>query len=281
MENWGQRLKEVSKKSQVLAKRIESYLKTKESAGKEFSLIEKRLNEIKKILADYPCVEIKTNLSTWLTAEAEALKTIKDEFRYKFGSELRDLLAKDGIALKGQLPVLRVGFYTLKLDFELGFATLFWGPEIQTIKSKIPLSVPTIYETIHSFNERIKRHLTPPKDFLKNLIRAYERYTKLNNIPAGEKVLLIDLLSELVLLSQPASFRADPAKDKFREYSRIQFSYDLYNLKQRENFVIGKHRLRLGVATFDATTDKTKSIWVPDNEQGDGTFYSYLVFEPI
>lgn len=281
MENWASRLKEINKQAKIMAKKIETYQKIKEpTQGKPtLHLLEKNLLAIKQLTNNFPDSEIKSGLLRWVEGENEFLKKTKEEFRYQFGAELKELLAKDGIGLKGQLPVLRASFYTLKLDFELGLGALYWGPEIQTIKAKIPLSVNNIYQTIHNFNERIKKQSIAPQDLLKNLHRAYERYTTFNNIRYGGKVLLIDLLSELVLLSQPSSFRTDPSRDKFREYSRVQFSYDLYNLKKNERVEIGKSKLRLSVATFDATTDKAKSIWVPDNETGDGTFYSFIAFE--
>ncbi len=55
---------------------------------------------------------------------------------------------------------------------------------------------------------------------------------------------------------------------------------DLYRLKKSEVHAIENHIVKLSVATFDATTEKKRSLWVPDNEQGDGTYYSYLSFLP-
>jgi hypothetical protein len=279
MEKWLLLLREVSKRVKPLTKKLESYQKIKELPVANIHILEKSLNDIKKLSTTFPDSEIKSNLLKWTEEENGFIKNTKEEFRYKFGNELKELLEKDGLVLKGQLPVLRAGLFTLKLDFELGFVAFYWGPEIQTIKAKIPLSVQEIYQALHNSNEQIKKRTLPADNFFKNLQHAYQRFTSLNNIPYGNKVLLIDLLSELVLISQPASFRADPAKDKFREYSRIQFGYDLYNLKKNDHFETDKHKLRLSVATFDATTDKAKSIWVPDNEQGDGTYYSYIAFE--
>ncbi len=276
MEKWVLLLKEIAEKAKIISKRLESYQKIKEQPAANTHILEKNLNEIKKLLTTFPESEIKSNLSKWTDEENEFIKNTKEEFRFQFGNQLKELLEKDGLILKGQLPLLRAGFYTLKLDFELGLAALYWGPEIQTIKAKIPLSVQEIYQTLYNFNEQLKKRTTSPQDFLKSLHQAYQRYTSFNNITFGNKVLLIDLLSELVLISQPSSFRTDPSKTKFREYSRIQFSYDLYCLRQT---VSQGSTLRLSVATFDATTDKAKSIWIPDNETGEGTYYSYIAFE--
>lgn len=276
MEKWATLLKEIAEKAKIISKRLESYQKIKEQPAANIHILEKNLNDIKKLLTTFPDSEIKSSLLKWTEEENGFIKKTKEEFRFQFGNQLKELLEKDGLILKGQMPLLRAGFFTLKLDFELGFAALYWGSEIQTIKAKIPLSVQEIYQTLHNFNEQLKKRATTPKDFLKNLHQAYQRYTSFNNITFGNKVLLIDLLSELVLISQPSSFRTDPSKTKFREYSRIQFSYDLYHLRQT---VSQTSSLRLSVATFDATTDKAKSLWIPDNETGEGTYYSYIAFE--
>lgn len=274
------RLREIAKKAQIIAKKLEAWQKIKDQPTLDIPRLEKSLATIKTLLNNFPAPEIKTELLNWLTNEEDLVKKAKEEFRFQFGNQLKELCAKDGFFLKGQLPLLKVGCYTLKIDFESGWAGLYWGPQVQTIKAKIPLSVPLICQTLRNFDGQLKKRALPAQEFLKKLYEAYRRYISLNpSFRAGDKILLIDLLQELVILLQPASFRADPTKEKFRTYSRIQFGYDLFMLKQSEQLTIGKKKLRLAVATFNATTDKTKSLWVPDNLEGDGTYYSYIAFE--
>ena len=38
--------------------------------------------------------------------------------------------------------------------------------------------------------------------------------------------------------------------------------------------------IKLYVATFDATIDKMNSIWILENENGEGTHYSHISFDP-
>ncbi|MFO7675821.1 MAG: hypothetical protein R6X12_05860, partial [bacterium] len=85
----------------------------------------------------------------------------------------------------------------------------------------------------------------------------------------------IELLSELILLIQPEAFRADPVRRRFLEYPRVQFSHDLYRLRQSPP---GGEAPRLHVAAFDSTTSRAKALWVPDNDQGEGTNYSHLSY---
>jgi len=110
---------------------------------------------------------------------------------------------------------------------------------------------------------------------------AYRRLCGLGGLNEGTRVFLLDLLSELVLLMQPESFRLNPAQEKFVEYPRVRFSYDLFRLKQAGAFAVDGMQLKLHVANFDATTEKAKALWVPDSEEGDGTHYSYISFIPI
>jgi hypothetical protein len=83
-------------------------------------------------------------------------------------------------------------------------------------------------------------------------------------------------LSEFVLLKQSKRFYVDPQKSHFREYSRAKLSYLLYLLKKS---AVQEKDLKLYVATFDATVDKMHSIWIPENEEGEGTYYSHISFE--
>ena len=52
----------------------------------------------------------------------------------------------------------------------------------------------------------------------------------------------------------------------------------LYLLKKSNLLEKG---IRLHVATFDATVDKIHSIWILENEDGEGTHYSQISFEKI
>jgi hypothetical protein len=171
---------------------------------------------------------------------------------------------------------LRIGFYTVVLNFEFGEATLYFGPEIEKIRSKIPLEPGTIHSAIKKFDEDLKRTKFEPKEFYLDLQKAYKNRIIVSNRSYGEKVLLIDALNEYVLLKQPSAFFVDPKKENFREFPRISLAYLLYLFRRSDFSQKGVH---LYVATFDATTDKKQALWIPDNEEGEGTYYSYVSFE--
>ncbi len=182
------------------------------------------------------------------------------------------------MAVRGQLPLLRVGLFTVRADFEAGRATIFWGPEVEKLKSGLSLAPAGLAATLRKWNERLKQKSVEPAKLGQRLHAAYRRYCGLGGLPDGTRVFLLDLLSELVLLMQPESFRLNPAQEKFVEYPRVRFSYDLFRLKQAGAFIVGDAQLKLHVANFDATTEKAKALWVPNSEDGEGTHYSYISF---
>jgi len=241
--------------------------------------IESHIIELKKWLSTPPLSEILTEsnlykeLGDFSEQELQKVNKYKEEFHFCLGTKLKELFAGFG-ELKGQLPVLRVKFYTIRFDFANGEATIWWGPEKELIK-KINLEPEATVQTIKSFDEGLGNMWNIPEDFLKILKSAYEHYIKLNNLDNSEKVNLFDLLPECVMLIQGKSFKIDPTKNHFTEYSRIQFSYDLYKMKTSEF----TSNIQLSVATFAITENREKSLWVPDNDSGDGTYYQSIAFK--
>lgn len=205
--------------------------------------------------------------------EQEKIDKAKQEFRFNIGNQFRELLTGFG-ELKGQLPVLRVKFYTLKFDFNNGEGTIWWGPEKELIK-KLDLEPVAIVESLKSFDQNLIVKWNQYQDFSNIIKQAYSRYLKLNNLNFGEKVNLFDILAESVIIMQGKSFKSDPTRNHFTEYSRIQFSYDLYRMKTESALI---SNIQLSVATFAITEDRTKSLWVPDNDAGDGTYYQSIAF---
>ncbi len=243
--------------------------------------IESHIIELKKWLSTPPLSEILTEsnlykeLRDFSEQELQKVNKYKEEFHFGLGTKLKELFTGFD-EIKGQLPILRVKFYTIRFDFANGEALIWWGPEKELIK-KVGLEPNLILESIKSFDENLFKMWNNPDDFIKILKLAYERYIKLNNFTDGEKVNLFDLLPECVMLIQGKSFKIDPTKNHFTEYSRIQFSYDLYKMKTMQP----NQNIQLSVATFAITEDRAKSLWVPDNEQGDGTYYQSIAFKNI
>ncbi|MEO0051344.1 MAG: hypothetical protein ABIK11_02195 [candidate division WOR-3 bacterium] len=282
MEGLSGVLKELARRSQLLVKRLNSYQVLLQEPVANAHERARALAEIEKLGNGFPDGEVRQKLLAWLDSERAQVEEAKSEFRFEFGKRLIAGLEGSGLVVRGQLPVLRIGFFTIRADFERGRATIFWGPEIEEIKSGIPLEPVGLARLVRSYQESLKaKGVREPEEFLARLLAAYRRRCTAEGLAEGERVLLSDLLAELVLLSQPESFRVNPVRENFVEYPRIRFSYDLYLLKRSGVRAVAGQELRLTVANFDATAKKSRALWVPDSEEGDGTYYSYIAFVPV
>lgn len=193
-----------------------------------------------------------------------------DEFKRKFGVELEKALRNNNLSLKGHYSDLKVGFFTLELDFESLTADIWFGPKQEKIANDIPLSVSIIVKKIIEFRNNLGSKMSE-EQILTIFKNSYKKlYTNINS----EKVPIIDFYKDVqssmsVQLKLPS---LDVGKDKKKRYSRADFAFDLYKLQ--------KHRqIRLIIATRFYTKKRSNFLWVPSNDEGDGDFYSHIVIE--
>ncbi|MGQ9707431.1 MAG: hypothetical protein ACUVUR_00960 [bacterium] len=272
-------LKELSARSQQITRRLTLYQRLLPEPVRNAYERERLLLEIEKDIASFAEGEVKRQLAEWLNEEMAKVQEAKEEFRFDFGRRILSGLEGSGLEVKGQLPFLRVGFFSVRADFSTGKAIIFWGPEIEQLKSGVKLEPLTLAKLLRTYQEGLmKRAVKEPQEFLSRLYQGYQRICLLRSLPEGERVFLIDLLSELVLLQQPEGFRINPTRERFVEYPRIRFSYDLYLLKCSGLRTVAGRKIRLSVANFDATVRKERALWVPDSDEGEGTYYSHISF---
>ena len=269
------RLKSVAAGSRRLARQLEAYRRLLEAPVDNAIRRREELEAVGRLVDGLPEGALRTELRHWLKEEEARVEQARDELRFRFGARLGESFAAAGIPLRGQLPLLRSGLFSLRVDFETGSAALFWGPEVERLASDIELSPDELLRAVTGAGRELAGASVEPDRLIRRLSEGYGRACAARGIAPGERVLLLDVLAELVFLMQPKSFRADPSRRRFAEYPRVQFSHDLYRLRSSPAAVPG---LRLHVANFDATTDRVRALWVPDNEQGDGTYYSYISF---
>ncbi|HTW91100.1 MAG TPA: hypothetical protein VMH22_05270 [bacterium] len=278
MEGLVELLQSLSRQSQKLARQLVTYRSLLAQPMEKVHARASAIAELGAAVQAFPDAEVRQRMLDWLRAESEAIEQSRAEFRFQFGRQLVSGLEGSGMAVSGQLPLLRVGLFTLRTDFDAGTATIYWGPEIEKLKSGIALAPTELAATLRKWNDRLRQKSVPPDRLLSLSHRAYQRVCTFKGLGEGTRVFLLDLLSELVVLMQPESFRLNPAREKFVEYPRVRFSYDLFRLKQAGAYAVGEVQLKLHVANFDATTEKAKALWVPDSEEGGGTHYSYISF---
>lgn len=275
MEGLLARLRDVAASSRKLQKRLVAYRRLLDKPIDNAFTRDRELVAIGRLVEGFPDGGLKKQIADWLESESRSVAEHRDEFRFRFGTELTASLKDAGLSAHGQLPVLRVGLFTVRVDFDSGKATVYWGPEVDKLKTGLPLSPEGLSRTLKSWTEDLKSKSIAPDRFRKMLVEACQRVATVKGLGPGARVTLADVSAELVMMMQPPSFRADPSKSRFVEYPRVRFSYDLYRLRSAAA-ADEAVKLRLHVATFDATTSKTTALWVPDNTEGEGTHYGYV-----
>lgn len=276
MQEFIENVKALSKSAQKIIKLVGKYEKLSEHPVDSVYVLEKNLAEISNVVESLPDFDLKESLRTWVQTKKDELEKTKEDFRFRFGQTLKELLERDGKQMSGQYPLLRTGLYTVSLNFEFGEAALYFGPEIEKLRSKIPLEPRTIAEIIKKADASLKAIKLTPEEIFKDLNEAYDHCLRLANKSFGEKLLITEVLHQFVVLKQTKQFFIDPQRKNFREFSRVMLSYMLYLLKKAH---FSERGMKLYIATFDATVDKRNAIWIPENENGEGTYYSHISFE--
>jgi hypothetical protein len=259
---------------QKLVKLLAGYARLLDDPVNNAARREAELARVGKAVEALEAGETRAALEEWLRAERDRLGSDRDAFRFEFGTRLARALGEHGLKVKGQLPVLRVGLVSLRCDFAAGKAVMYWGPEVEQVRAGLALVPDRLAGEVAGWLKELQDKAAEPVDTRKRLAEAYRRACLLGGLEPGARVGLLDALAEVVHGLQPKSFRADPTRQRFVEYPRVRFSYDLFRLKTAGDSA--GPRLRLHVATFDATTAKGRALWVPDNEEGEGTYYSYV-----
>ncbi|MBN2537937.1 hypothetical protein JXB37_06660 [candidate division WOR-3 bacterium] len=274
MESLLARLRAEAGARQKLVKLLAGYARLLDDPVNNATRRETELARVARAVEAVEPGDTRQALDGWLAAERERLGSDRDAFRFEFGTRLAQELARHGLGARGQLPVLRVGLVSLRCDFAGGKAALWWGPEVEQVKTGLALAPEGLADEVAGWLKDLRDKAADPAETRRRLVEAYRRCRLLGGLEPGARVGLLDVLAEVVHGLQPKSFRADPTRQRFVEYPRVRFSFDLFRLKTAGEGA--GPRLRLHVATFDATTAKGRALWVPDNEDGEGTYYSYL-----
>jgi len=213
-------------------------------------------------------------LQDWLFGERSKLEDAQKQFQSKFGLNLERILEESGFELKGRYPRLMASFYTIKLDLESNKAALWYGPEEEFI-SIIPLNADRVATTLTVFHRKLTERPFDEDKFIRDVYQAYLTVLRKLSRHDGEKVPITNLMLEIAYAKQDRKFRTDPRRVNFRDYGRINFSYDLYRLKRKE--IEGKI-MTLAAATRLHVKDRERYLWIPVNEKGEGMVYSDIHF---
>jgi len=198
--------------------------------------------------------------------------------RALLAGQVASRLMEAHIPVRGNLPLLQAGAFTLEFIFGgKGQCILWFGPK----KEKLATCPPSADEVVQKTIEMDRAIFAGPFDdagFLASLWAAYQVACLRAGLQVGSRVRLTALLAEVAFLKQEEGFLADPRRELFRSYGRVQFAADLARLTTRR---IGDRELRLDVATMSQTKRAVDHIWVPRGKSGDGTNFASAYFARV
>jgi hypothetical protein len=272
LESIKKELNKIKRKTESLNRILTNYGKFKKDAASNVYKLEEFLHRIKKLANEYTNEYnihfLRERILHWSEEEEREIDFLKREAKHRFGRELSEALQKVGMELRGQYPNLYANLYHIKVEFERGVASIYWGPEFVKRTKPDPA---LILEAIEQNERFLEGDDFSHDEFRAKLYDAYRRVVLSRGWEIGARAPIVDVLGEFVFLIQEKRFRYDPKRSNFKEYGRANFGYDLYRLRRSG----GADTVTLFVATFDATRSKEKAIFVPDSESG-GTRYAYI-----
>jgi len=267
-------LKTVQKLGKTL-KSIESYEK---SPPEHVNQIEKAYKDMKKIIPTLPAAgEFKQILDEWIIDFTPHVNDLKSEFEFKFGNRLSELLTAKGLTLQGRYPNFTVEFCNIEINADQGQAVIYYGNKYETL-ARSGNSPADIFASLLKARDELMSRQYNATDFLQKVYKAYLMTLSELNIPPDEDVPIMRILDKLVWMEQSAKFYEDPKKEYFKDYTRAQFSYDLYRLIVRD--YQGK-QLRMRTATVKFMQNKSERLWVLRGGGGHFEPYSHICFGTI
>lgn len=168
---------------------------------------------------------------------AEGMEPVRARYVEEFTDRLKRLLTESGLVVYGESSLLVVeGLVHIDLDVRNAKASI-------NGLAQRDLSLKGLAERSVSELQRIRQVTVPPEQFGAEMLRAYGAMLPLVGARFGSQVATLDLLPQVLMQRQNASFLADPKAGQFREYPLCDFRADLYGL-------IGAGTLHIEGATF-------------------------------
>lgn len=230
-----------------------------------------KLNQIAEQLGQ--CSNQSEAIRQWLNSYKEDIGNSVEQLKKQFGLELEQELKKLELSLSGHYPELKTGLFTLELDFDRQQVTIWYGPKQERL-GQCRMLASEVSDRLEKAKQKLGSQLEPD-ELLKRLYTAYSR------VAAGKQddaVPITAVLTELAYIIQGPKFHQDPRRENYEDYGRADFSYDLFRIRQQLAGLLGK-KFNLIVATRTNTQRRQDFLWIPSNENGEGTVFSHLQFK--
>jgi hypothetical protein len=211
----------------------------------------------------------------------EKLKETADEnlseLEFTFARDLREAFSEKGITLGGSsASELIADLFVIKVDMRRKQVDMTFSRQPVTDK-KIKLNVEQVVAAFERARRDICERSVDLNVLLGELFEAYNRVLKLSDKPMGTRTIIVDCYRELIMVRQPASFRKTPSKQKFLDYPKTHFAFDMMQLRRGQNMIYQDYRLNLGTATIDVGSDSARAMFLATNAV-EGQFIQHLYF---
>lgn len=209
------------------------------------------------------------------------LKTIADEnlaeLEFTFARDLREAFSEKGITLGGNSPSeLVADLFVIKVDMRRKQVDMTFSRQPVTDK-KIKPNVEQVVAAYERARKEICERNVDLNSLLGELFEAYNRVLKLTDKQVGTRTIIVDCYRELIMVRQPASFRKTPSKQKFLDYPKTHFAFDMMQLRRSGQMVFDGHHLNLGTATIDVGSDSARAMFLA-TDANEGQFIQHLYF---
>jgi hypothetical protein len=212
-------------------------------------------------------------------AFADATQMALDALAFQFARNLKESFEQRGQTVEGRPPVLVVDPLVLQIDIAGRKAQWFYGKEALT--RPIALSIPTIIQAYDKQRKAIVERTIDAPAFVGELYEAWRiLLAKRTQRPAGGRINLVEIYSQVVLNRQSSRFWNAPSRSTFKDYDRALFVRDLTLAHDTPSITADgqTHTLRLSVATKNQADSASRSMWLPSSAL-DGEYYANLTFE--
>ncbi|MBD3349964.1 MAG: hypothetical protein GF364_00580 [Candidatus Lokiarchaeota archaeon] len=233
--------------------------------------IKNRLLKLEKLMGKVESTLLFKEIEDSAGEVKEKIDKIQETILNKFGVELESILAEHHLSLKGQYPRLQASFYTMEMDTIRNKVTIWFGPKEEKLE-RVDLNAQKVGETLVGLSKKLgcQKKVQEFYDLLEIAYNSLKiKLGKSSEIP------LIALLIEMIPLVQDQAFRKSPRKELYKNYSRADFAYDLFQYLHSMTNNRTK-RPKLTVATRAQTADKAKYLWIPQDKQGNGATFSTI-----
>ncbi len=211
----------------------------------------------------------------------QQLKEIADEnlaeLEFTFARDLRAAFAEKGITLGGNsASEMTADLFVIKVDMRRKQVDMTFSRQPVTDK-KIKLNVEQVVAVYERAKKEICERNVDLKTLLGELFEAYNRVLRLSEKSIGTRTIIVDCYREVIMVRQPASFRKTPSKQKFVDYPKTHFAFDMMQLRKNQAMNFDGHRLNLGTATIDVGSDSAKAMFLA-TDANEGQFIQHLYF---